>query len=173
MLAKRWHLLTAFGGGCLSTVLLVVVWRADGGTPEPREGRNLRSSQHEVVVPTASEPSDATVEPAPVAAPKPTAGAASEPAPESGRSLAEVLARLEAEYRERVAAARSADAQATGEPSIEEPPPVAPAPAAVAVAPPVAVAPVAVIRWSNAPPRMTGSPDVSAPPIVGTGSSGS
>lgn len=163
MLAKRWHLLTAFGGGCLSTVLLVVVWRADGGTPEPRERRDLRAPQHEVVEPTTPELSDATVEPAPIAATKPEAGAVSEPASESGRSLAEVLARLEAEYRERVAAARSADALATEEPSTDAPLPVAPAPAAIAVAPPVAVAPVAVAPLPVAPAAVA---PPAAPPAV-------
>src|SRR5688572_13558905 len=103
MLAKRWHVLTAFAGGCLSTVL-VVVWRADGGVAEPRDGRD-RASEHEAVVPTpTAEPSVAPIESAPAAAPTSDVRVASEPASESGESLAEVLARLEAEYRERGAA---------------------------------------------------------------------
>jgi hypothetical protein len=69
-----------------------------------------------------------------------------------------VLARLEAEYRERVAAARSA-----GAPSADEPPPVgaAAAPSAIAVAPPVAVAPSAV-----ALPTPAAAPTAVAPPAV-------
>jgi hypothetical protein len=159
MLAKRWHVLTAFAGGCVSTVLIVVVWRADGGIAEPREERD-RAPVHETVVPKEPEPRVAAVEPVPVPPPTADAKAAGEPAPESGRSVAEVLAQLEVEYRERVLAARAAGAPSAGEPL---PVGATPAPSAIAVAPAVAVAPPAVTLPTAAPAV---APPAVAPPVA-------
>jgi hypothetical protein len=154
MLAKRWHVLTAFAGGCLSTVLLVVVWRGEEGALDRADGRDRRTEEREDVVATPPAASVAAVEAATVAVPTPAARAAGEPTAESGRSLAEVLARLEAEYRERLVAVPSRPAPANDEPQPVAPavPAIAPAPTAVAVPSTVAVA---------AP-----APEVAAPPAV-------
>jgi hypothetical protein len=164
MLAKRWHVLAAFGGGCLSTVLIVAVWRADGEAPERPDGRERREPLHDVVVSTTPEPSVTTADIPNVATPTSDAPVAGEPAPESGQPLADVLAKLEAEYRERLVVA-----SARQPPSNEAPPPAAAAPAPLAIepapAPPPAVALAPRTSPAAAPPAVaTPAPAASAAP---------
>jgi hypothetical protein len=144
MLAKRWHLVSAFAGGCLCTGLLVVVLHDDQSTPAPsaREQGASTAAPVELTPPSATtldQPSeDAATAPtgtAVVAAPAPPVDPA-----DAGRSVAEVLAQLEASYRAGLAPPPSVveALQALAPPAAVTPPP-SPAPAApsaLAVAPP-------------------------------------
>ncbi|HTQ04355.1 MAG TPA: hypothetical protein VMI54_10880 [Polyangiaceae bacterium] len=167
MVTDRLPLLWAFAGGCLSGALLLGVWRAesefgahaparsalhrstepratpradttdDGDEPEapPAEAKPLARSEHKPTAPNA-DPTNATAKPS----------EESDPVADQGASVADVLNRLETEYRQGLAVPPPASAPAT-----------APASTAAAEAPPREVAtrdePAAQPAPPVAPPR--------------------
>jgi len=153
MLARHLPLLWVFAGGCVSGATLIIFFRDDGGSdPSPKEQRASEQATEPSVPPAvvvsavqddtpsieaevveAASPSDATA---------PDDDSASE---SDGTSVADVLARLEAAYREGLAAAAPAPAPAASA--------AAPAPAATAPAPqPAAPAPTLAAAPTTAPP---------------------
>jgi hypothetical protein len=113
MVATRLHLLSAFAGGCLCTAVLVVVWRGSADAPTAPKDRtestpSLDSPPSPVVEPS-SPAADAVALAAPKAEPTEVARLPAPP-PEPGRSVAEVLARLEEAYREGMTAAAPREA---------------------------------------------------------------
>jgi hypothetical protein len=159
MLARHLHLLSAFAGGCVTTVVLVVVvLRAGGGAP-PGPAERAPAPREDEVVLTPADATSSAPDVAPLPEPTPAKAAqqyATPPAPhddgeaaERGDSVADVLARLEAGYRERMSAVErptppltddtTSDA-ATAEPTA---PPRASAALAAAAPPPAAAAPPA------------------------------
>jgi hypothetical protein len=154
MLVKRMPLLLVFAGGCLSGAVLIGFVHAD---PEStRASKPMKPLQaHAVTLAQASDHRDVqhrsvsgasavTGEPE-VAAPSPERiEPKDDAAPESGTSLTEVLARLEATYRAGLAAAPAP--QVVPPPAPEPAAPVvaaAPVSSAVAVAAPMPAAPPA------------------------------
>jgi hypothetical protein len=169
MLANRLPLLLAFAAGSLGTAL-VGFSRGETETAVPAQTRHV--VEQAVVPPDATiavtndEREGALAKDAPSAEPA-DATAHGETAPEAGNSIAEVLMRLEASYR-----------QARAEPDVEpvaapeETPPAAPeAVAASAAAPPASAAvPPTTIAVASAPaavaaiPARTEAPASATPP---------
>lgn len=205
MLAKRLRTLSIFAGGCLSGAVLIIVWhsapqratdgaRARQATPsveapgdaeaassQDADRRSARNAHEEG---ETSEPSTAKHAPAPAKNED-----AEAPAAEAGRSVSDVLARLEAAYRQQLAAvpASAGDAPAGAgalAPTTSEPqsPAAAPtvaalssgsapaAPPAGPAAPARAEAPVAVAAATPAaaavPPVALAAPAVVAPAVA-------
>jgi hypothetical protein len=166
MLTKRWQLLSAFAGGCLCSGVIVALWMLDGGGPDPRPQPDRGTSPlAHVVQPLDVAPSD----PPAVAVPSRSADVevALEAPVETGRSLAEIVAGLEAEYR-RGASPPPIVATRRSEPEPE------PAPAPAAIAPPVPTATVALaspagpasVAPAAALPPASPSPTVAQPVAV-------
>lgn len=160
----RLPLLCAFVGGCLSSAVVFGLWQADRPADAPAPKQAARKV--EVVAPTRAltnaEPRrepivDRVVEPGPSAPAEAALTQDAKSPPEEGNgaavpagsAVADVLTRLEAEYRERVAAA--APAPSAPPAAIVSASTVVPVAAPVAVAPttvaaaPTAVAPVAAL----------------------------
>jgi hypothetical protein len=115
MLARRLPLLLTFAGGCLSGAALIVAFSGEPETSSsPTKQRVARSSP---VVAPASAP--AIVAPVP-ALPDDDQDALTEPEPEPepGSSVADVLVRLEAAYREGLSAAAPATATSGPDPKL-------------------------------------------------------
>ena len=173
MSAIRLPLLCAFVGGCLSSAVVFGLWQADPKPAAPAPKQAMRKV--EVVAParalTNAQPRseaivDRVVEPGP-SAPAEAALAleakstqdveSNNAAVPAGSAVSDVLTRLEAEYRERVAAAAPAPSAA---PAAVVPAstrvPVAVAPTALAqvaaIAPAAAIAPVVAITPAPAAP---------------------
>ncbi len=172
MLAKRQPLLWAFAGGCVWGAALIVFWDGDAAT-------SSRAAPVAYRVPTTVAPapnhddSVASVEPS---TPKTTESL--DTGSEPGSSVADVLAGLEAAYRERLSATAPVTApSSTAElaPSAVNPPP--PAPVATAAAPvattalaaatpaPVAAQPVVTVIATTAPPK-SAPPSDAAPAVA-------
>jgi hypothetical protein len=163
MLATRLHLLSAFGFGCLCTaVLVVVVARPDQGAPVPSDASAPAVRALEAPAPPSPPAPVAPKEEARVDAPP--SNAAPVAPTDAGRSLSEILARLEAEYREGLRPAPLADASELEPSSKQAPEPLAPVLAAVAATAP-APAPVAP-RADDALPPAPASPTVAQPPAA-------
>ncbi len=157
--AKRWSLLWAFVGGCLSSAALIS-WRAESDetarSPAPRDlASHLESSlpPRAKLTESAAAPVEAVTPDVPAApVDSEVAGKASD---EAGNSLADVLARLEADYRERLKPAPRA------EPAVAEPVPVQSAAVAeppvvsVAAAQPPTPAPAPVVAAAEPPSALT------------------
>jgi hypothetical protein len=154
MLAKRLPLLLVFAGGCLCGAVVIAFLPNDGEAVAPAAVPRLTEArQQEAVAPVEQ---DAQTETQAVVAPARSNAGARAPAQEplepsgseaeaEGNSVADVLGRLEAEYRkgQSVPVVATPVASAVGEaPTAVAPAPAAAAPAQVAVAP-VAPAPVA------------------------------
>ena len=192
MSAIRLPLLYAFAGGCLSNVVLFGLWRVAEGGGDAAVTQQHRSQHVAELVTVASaapgaQPSDLVVATATgqaqVAAPTPAASDLDNGGPKpEGSAVSEVLTRLEAAYRdgvaarapapptqtqERPSAAASADSvvAAAEAPSIPVQP-VAEVIPAVAVAEPRAVAPAALPPAAFPPAALP--PQVSALPAVAT-----
>ena len=194
MSAIRLPLLYAFAGGCLSNAVVFGLWRAaEGSGPSAvKQQQHPHSVVELVAAPTAApkveQPSERVAanaaqpghDPATEAAPAQTTQDLDNGPTPAGSAVSDVLTRLEAAYRERVAAPASStperataagpvdDARAAVEPARAAPaPPVAevvpPAPAVVAAAPlePRAVAPAAIAP-SVAPAAV--APQIAAEP---------
>jgi hypothetical protein len=167
MLVKRMPLLLVFAGGCLSGAVLIGFVRAE---PESaRAPKPTKAWQGRVV--TLAQASDSRDGDHDVVRAEPQVAAASleriEPsgddAPESGTSLAEVLARLEATYRERLVASQAPQ----GAPPTA-PDPVAPAIAAAPVSSALAAAaPVPAAAPVELPAAAPKSVHVPVPPVPG------
>lgn len=143
MLTKRLPLVGVFAGGCLLGGVLVGLTRGrEEPSPHPVT-RGLPPIREEVVAPRAvtHEVVEAPAQPVPA---EPTVELArAEPPPEQGRSVAEVLSRLEAAYRDGLVAGAPLPRAASEEaPEAAVAPSVTPAePARVAEAVPAATAP--------------------------------
>ncbi len=187
MLARRLTLLTVFVGGCLSGATLIVFWRGEAPAvpsgEEPAVATQLRSRDEPAAeaptevpvahVTTKRAPASAELSP-PKDAPAPTLGdvtGTASPA-DAGSSVADVLASLEAAYRQKVAAA-APSAPPEPAPIADPTPSPAPAPAATAVvvagrapiAPPQPVAQAELVaRRPEAQPPVTS--DTAAAPAV-------
>jgi hypothetical protein len=121
MLTRRWQLVSAFAGGCLSSGVIAIVWAAkDDGEGTAHLSRSTARPIY-VMLPADDTPLEA----APAAVPERTAMPVAAPAEpeETGRSLAEVLASLEAEYRKAapttpVAPARPGESEPVAAPQV-------------------------------------------------------
>jgi hypothetical protein len=183
MLAKRLRTLSIFAGGCLSGAVLIIVWQTDTETASP--SKSARVSARAFEAPSDAEPAPAqdarratarnvheeaesgelsTPKHAPPS-PKNSDEVAEAPTAESGRAVSDVLARLEAAYREQLGAAPASDAPASTAaqpPTTTAPQSLAAAPAAATLAPvsaPLgapsrAEAPIAVAAMAAAPPAV-------------------
>jgi hypothetical protein len=135
MLAKRMPLLWVFAGGCLSGATLIHFWRADTEVaPSPTRAAIARTAEAPPIETASAAPAPATP-PEHVSAepqvPRDTDEESPSPA-DPGHSVADVLARLEAEYRQGLATATPTEPP----PSVQQT--IAPA---EAPAPPPALAP--------------------------------
>lgn len=189
MLAKRLPLLLVFAGGCLSGAVLIGALR---GAPEsaaspPRSGAFERRAALAPVAESSERDHERVAATEIVGAKKSVAVVEGEPQEESGSSLSEVLGRLEATYREGLAAAREPEVvpppAALREPEAAptaEPAPVATvapaavvpasAPVTVAVAAPAAAPAVVAVPAAAAPaPEAALAARVPAPPAVHVG----
>jgi hypothetical protein len=136
MVAARLPLLSAFAGGCLCTAVLVALGRTEdreADVPAPRGGT---VQSHDVTAPPSRA---ATPDPTHVASLEPSTTSAAkpqrEPAPRAddvaeasppGDSVADVLARLEAGYRERLIAKEPpTDVATSAVPAVTAPAPTA------------------------------------------------
>jgi hypothetical protein len=190
MLASRLRTLSIFAGGCLSGAVLLIVWRVSTEAA-PAERVDTRRFTPVVEMPSDAEtaPADAGRHPLAKNADGNHASPASKKVeegtePEAGRAVSDVLAHLEAAYREQLAAvpASTSDAPAsTGAlaaanveqqaPAVAPPTaPLAPAttlPAVPAVAAPArAEAPVAVAAATVPPAVALVAPVVAAPAVA-------
>ncbi|HYJ10444.1 MAG TPA: hypothetical protein VEX18_15575 [Polyangiaceae bacterium] len=170
MLVKRLPLLLVFAGGCLSGAALIGFVRSEPDSaraPRPMDVSDRRALSF---APTAErmdrddhEAANAAPEIA-AASPKKIEPNGGEPPPESGTSLADVLAGLEATYRERLVASQVREPARPPAPE-----PVAPAVTAASVSPPVAAAapvPAAVaLVEPPAPPKSVPVPAAPAPSV--------
>jgi hypothetical protein len=150
MVAKRMPLLWVFAGGCLSGATLIHFWRADTEAAPPPTRVAVERAADAPAIATASIAHTQAASPESTGAkpttPKDADDVSAAPA-EPGHSVAEVLARLEAEYRQGLAAALPTEPPASVEQAI--------APAAVAAPPPALAptpAPPATIIATAAPP---------------------
>lgn len=129
--AKRWSPLFVFGGGCLTGAALIVLHSAGNGRVE-RASNSDDPYGHSAFAAASLKAESAE----PLQAPQPVhddLGATPQAAPqardtaEAGNSLAEVLARLETDYRQRtpsaLAAEPSSPRSAEPSPSLPEEPP--------------------------------------------------
>lgn len=157
MSAIRLPLLWAFAGGCLTNAALFGLWRAtEPVAPPVRSARaSHRVVEEAVPAPTLARPAALVA----VSSAEPRTDAPAEPA---GSSVSDVLARLESEYRDQVAARAPAPSK---ELALAEPP-APPAPEPVVVAAPVAVPPLAPAAVVATVAVATPSPPVPAPPTV-------
>ena len=180
MNAIRQSLLCAFAGGCLSSVVVLGLWRADEAASAQKQVAHhaaLPVSSSAATSPKqAPEIADDPKAPAPSsvahAEPSIVEAEAAAPAP-AGSAVSDVLMDLEAAYRRRLAAAAapeeapvaSAPAPATPDVARVEPPPVAaPAVAPVAAVAPVPIAPAAVAPVAPAAAEVP--PPVAAAPVL-------
>jgi hypothetical protein len=178
MLAKRLPLLSFFAGGCLSGALFIGFWREDpapsslpkhAAALEPiARGLALAEPGGSVAYGANTGPASAATEPQHEPAPATRAGgsaAGAEHAPEAaahagdaesaaapGSSVADVLSRLEAAYRQaRAADATEARAVAATEIASSAPPSAAAAEQLQASAPPPSASPAAPVQAVAAP----------------------
>ena len=162
MLARRQPLrqplLWAFAGGCLSGAVLIEFWRGDSAPLAPDAASGPAATPHRELarVYTVARERDTTqLETAPA---EPTADIGAEAPAEPGSSVADVLLRLEAAYRDRLAAAAPpqpaatvADTKAPEQPPHEEAPTtLAALTAAPKLVPPTRAPPTAALE-PNAP----------------------
>jgi hypothetical protein len=151
MLAKRLPLLWTFAGGCLSGAVLIASWPGETGTIEtPKKQSVVDRNTGTLSPPTAP----------PIAATNATEGRAilddaSSARAEPGSSVADVLTRLEAAYRQGLSAAAPVDAPP---PAAERVPALPPEPATIAEAPSREQTAVALAA--------TATPPKSAPEVV-------
>jgi len=163
MSSTRLPVLCAFAVGCLSSAVLLGVWRADSqaeaAAQKPRvqeTERALPPSEQRGRLGPDSAPAPALV-PAPIAARESDANSAppatedardvSAPAAPGGSAVSDVLTDLEAAYRQRLIAAARAEAEAAPERPSAPPASAAPTepPPEVAAVPSAPVAPVALV----------------------------
>lgn len=132
MLASRLRTLSIFAGGCLSGAVLIVVWQVDT-KPSSVQKSALRASAHPVEPSADADPAPtegargsgatnahdgaesgetATAEHTPPAT-KGVEDVAEAPTAESGRAVSDVLAHLEAAYRQQLGAAPASATQAS------------------------------------------------------------
>jgi len=141
MLARRLPLIWVFAGGCISGAALLGIFRSEDQavTPPKEENHRARTAERSVPAMAASDAiEDDTIadEPAVAEAPSPVDDGNGDAPAEAGSSVADLLARLEAAYREGLAAAATESAPAstsTAMPAAEAP--VREEPAVVAAAP--------------------------------------
>jgi hypothetical protein len=170
MLAKRVPLLSAFAGGCLSGAVLLGLWHTDSGLAPPSAPRK-RAVAHELSEAPATE---ARAEPADTSSPKGTGDTAAESPADAGSSVADVLSRLEASYRQGLAAERAPAAPqptttVTAPPPQEMPARQEPALALAETAAPLSSAPPAVAPQAAAPQAtalQAPAPRAAAPPTA-------
>jgi len=195
MLASRLRTLSIFAGGCLSGAVLLIVWRVSTEAPPADRVATRRAASF------VEMPSDAEAAPAQEAgrhAPARSEDGDHAPAvskkveegtePDSGRAVSDVLAHLEAAYRQQLAAvpASTSDAPAsTGalvSANVQQPAPPAaqlsapPAPATALPAAPVVAAPAraeapvaiaaAAVPPVAAPALALAAPVVAAPAVA-------
>jgi hypothetical protein len=184
MLAKRLRTLSIIAGGCLSGAVLIVVWQSEPRTttdraPSRDSALSLASPSEADTAPAreagpgssarnAHEEADSGETPSAKHAPTPSRneGVAEAPTAESGQAVSDVLAHLEAAYRQQLAAvpATGSDA-ATGNrtlaPATTDPQSIAAAQTAAAIVP--ASAPVAPAPVQAAPARADAPVAVAAP----------
>jgi len=170
--------LCAFAVGCLSSAVLLGVWRAD--SQAEAAARKPRPHAAELVLPPVEHHSELAADPTPTPTaqadresdtnPEPQAAkdvpdVVSAPPSPGGSAVSDVLTDLEAAYRQRLIAAARAEAEAAAERPIN-PPPASAAPAEpppeVAAQPPARVAPVALLT----PPAAAPAPAPAAPPAA-------
>ena len=173
MLAKRLRTLSIFAGGCLSGAVLIVVWQSEPRTATDRAPARNSASSLEMPSEVDAAPSgddrrtpaknvheEAETGESPAAKRAPTAPkneeAAEASTAESGRSVSDVLAHLEAAYRQQLAVAPATGSDAatgngTRAPATTDPQSIAAAQTAAALVP--ASAPVAPAPVQAAPAR--------------------
>jgi len=189
MLATRLRMLSVFAGGCLSGSVLIVFWRGDA-EPSASSTRRAETPSEPAVATALAEgqrpadveasPHDEEAAPAPSPPTPPPAAEHSADATEPGRAITDVLAHLEAAYRQKLAeapastatgsatapdapSASSALAQAPpGEAAAREPPAAAALVAVVGPAVPAAPAPVAPPSAYARPPAAAVAAPVAA-----------
>jgi hypothetical protein len=169
MLVKRMPLLLVFAGGCLSGAVLIGFVRAEPDSaraPRPMDVPDRRAPTFAQSTESSGvDEAAANAAPEIVAAPprtiEPNGG---QPPSESGSSLAEVLAGLEATYRERLAASQVREPVRPPAPE-----PIAPTVTAASVSQTVAATPPVPTALALAehptPPQSVPVPAAPAPPV--------
>ena len=153
MLARRLPLLWTFAGGCLSGAVLIGSWPGESETiPAPKE-QNVVHRTNDVLSPPIAPAAAPTGTVKEHAIPGDTGAARAEP----GSSVADVLMRLEAAYRQGLSAAAPVDAPP---PAAEPVPAVPPETTTIADAPPREQTAVALAATAT-PPKS--APEVVAP----------
>ncbi|HEY3499143.1 MAG TPA: hypothetical protein VGK73_30845 [Polyangiaceae bacterium] len=204
MLAKRLPLVTTFAAGCLSGAAVLGFWLSDTTPRAPDQRRATDRTEHSApaiasmngagttrdddvrgVAATQPAPAKAAdharhvapIEPPPnhPVEPPPSQDESGEPHPEPGSSVADVLSRLEAQYRkEREAAvpreAVPSQAPAPAPSTLAALPAPLPAPLAAATLPSSALVPPASARRAEAQPAAAAAPAEARPVHVNIGS---
>lgn len=173
MHAMRWSPLWTFAAGCLSGAV-IIGWRLEVRQSAP-QSPPAQTISEAAPLPLTAPPQTAPTAPAAPnasASPSPSSVASAEPSEEpSGDSVAEVLARLEAQYREHSAKAPAPAPPSSAEAVAEQArtPPPTPAPKVEEAAPkneqaPVLVAVAPKTSLTEAAPREEAKPAPAPPP---------